>query len=722
MKQKRVFGFKWRYVAVLAMFAGSVLTEHMAFAAISSVTSWGSSGASNGQFSSPTGIAVASNGDVYIGENGNHRIQVFSSTGTFKSIFNSTDVSEPQGMAFDGSGNLWVADALTNNIKKFNSGGTLLATYGSSGTGNGQFNTPSDLAVDSNGNVFVADYSNSRIEKFDSVGNYVTQWGSNGAGNGQFNNPIGVAVDASGNVYVSEDSNCRIQKFTNSGSFVATWGSAGSSNGQLLIPQKLAVDTSGDVYVADAYNARLVKFNTSGTYLDTYGGPFNSIYGVAVNNSGSVYTVEYGGNQVQKLNDSLVAPANSAPNAPSALGPNALVSSGIISSAQPAFTFTLSDPNASDTVKYELQIDDTFNFSSLVVDYTSSLGAQGSAGFTVGQAAGSGVYAAGSAGQQLSDGWYYWRIKAIDNSGAASPYVMAHGNAIAFTVDTSAPSVPGVPSATTSPTVAQPSLSWAPASDSGAGLATVPYIVEWSQDPAFTTSVSSAAANSTTFTVPAALSPGVWYFRVKAADATGKFSAYSNAGSVTIQASSAHGVARATSGESASDSSVPSSSSSAPATNNGALLNDFSAFSEGVGQTITLATGQLVHFAIGGELHTATLKQIAGDYVVVTLASTPRDVTLNTGQTESYDVTGDGKNDVTITLTGIYDGVAQFTFAAYHANADVSGSSATPTSSTPASNGNSAWPGGLVWILGIGGVLIGGVIVGWLYIKRRHNS
>ena len=92
--------------------------------------------------------------------------------------------------------------------------GTFVTTWGSSGTGDGQFNAPLGVATDGNGNVYVADTNNNRIQKFDASGTFLTTSGSYGSGNGQFSNPIGVATDGSGNLYVADTNNNRIQKFT----------------------------------------------------------------------------------------------------------------------------------------------------------------------------------------------------------------------------------------------------------------------------------------------------------------------------------------------------------------------------------------------------------------------------------------------------------------------------------------------------------------------------
>ena len=128
---------------------------------------------------------------------------------------------------------------------------------------------------------------------------------------------------------------------------------------------------------------------------------------------------------------------NQTPNAPTTLGPAALTDGSTTGTTNPIFTFSLTDPDGADTLKYRIQIDDTSNFSSPVVDYTSVLAAQGSRTFQVGQSAGSGTYSVGSSGQTLSDGSYYWRVKAIDAAAAESSYATANSGAVAFAVDSS---------------------------------------------------------------------------------------------------------------------------------------------------------------------------------------------------------------------------------------------------------------------------------------------
>jgi hypothetical protein len=120
--------------------------------------------------------------------------------------------------------------------------------------------------------------------------------------------------------------------------------------------------------------------------------------------------------------------------------PSALNCLKLIGSAdlQPTLGFVLSDSNNLDSVKYQIQIDDVNTFATPVVDYTSDLDTQGTTDFTVGQAEGTGSYAAGAEAQELTTGNYYWRVKAIDDKDGESDWTTATGTP-AFQIDQSRP-------------------------------------------------------------------------------------------------------------------------------------------------------------------------------------------------------------------------------------------------------------------------------------------
>ena len=126
------------------------------------------------------------------------------------------------------------------------------------------------------------------------------------------------------------------------------------------------------------------------------------------------------------------------PNNPDSLGPTQYVDGSCGTDNTPTLEFTQSDPDGGDTVKYRIQIDNDFDFSSPVVDFTSALLAQGTVNFTVGQAIDGGSYTAGSENQTLADGSYYWQVMSTDNHGASSGWTVARGGDAAFNIKASA--------------------------------------------------------------------------------------------------------------------------------------------------------------------------------------------------------------------------------------------------------------------------------------------
>ena len=68
---------------------------------------------------------------------------------------------------------------------------TIISTWGSPGSGNGQFNSPSGMDLDFKGHLYVVDSGNNRIQKFNATdGKFISKWGSSGSGPGQFSSPI----------------------------------------------------------------------------------------------------------------------------------------------------------------------------------------------------------------------------------------------------------------------------------------------------------------------------------------------------------------------------------------------------------------------------------------------------------------------------------------------------------------------------------------------------
>src|SRR6266516_1969220 len=146
---------------------------------------------------------------------------------------------------------------------------------------------PNGVTVDSSGNTYIADAKNYAIDKLARDGSFVSSWGSYGTGPGQFRNPEGVALDASGNVYVTDSVNNNVEKFTSAGIFIMSWSTWNTTN-VLRTPIGLSVNATGFVYVADQGNQRVEIFRSDGTYVSSFGGlgsnlvgKFQSPFGVA---------------------------------------------------------------------------------------------------------------------------------------------------------------------------------------------------------------------------------------------------------------------------------------------------------------------------------------------------------------------------------------------------------------------------------------------------------
>lgn len=266
---------------------------------------WGKLGTAPGTFTNPQGVACDPNGNVYVVDSGNNRIQKFDRLGNFILSWQAA-LFGPVGIATDLAGNVYVADFGNDQIQKFSSAGAFQTSWGSSGTGDGQFNGPSGIAVDAAGNIYVADQFNNRIQKFNSSGVFVTKWGSGGSGNGQFNTPVFVAVDPAGDVFVVDNGNSRVQKFTNTGTWLTKWGTFGGGAGEFSSPMGIASDAVGSIYVADGNN-RIQKFTGTGTFVFQWGaigsgnGQLAQPVGLAVDAEANLYVAEVGNQRVQKF-------------------------------------------------------------------------------------------------------------------------------------------------------------------------------------------------------------------------------------------------------------------------------------------------------------------------------------------------------------------------------------------------------------------------------------
>ncbi|HLG51459.1 MAG TPA: flippase activity-associated protein Agl23 [Chloroflexota bacterium] len=234
------------------------------------IRAWGSQGTGAGQFNEPWGIAVAPDGHVYVADTWNHRIQEFDATGHFVRAFGSTPVGQPglnpgqfygpRAIAIDSQGNLYITDTGNKRVEKFSPTGTFLASFGAPGSDLGSFNEPVGIAIDSQGNFYVADTWNQRIEKFGPDFTPLLSWPVEGWDSQSVTDKPYLAVDRAGHVYVTDPDGNHVLEYSSTGQLIAAWGSSGSDLSSFQMPTGIAVDDQGNIYVTDSGNNRVMKF------------------------------------------------------------------------------------------------------------------------------------------------------------------------------------------------------------------------------------------------------------------------------------------------------------------------------------------------------------------------------------------------------------------------------------------------------------------------------
>jgi sugar lactone lactonase YvrE len=124
------------------------------------------------------------------------------------------DFGAPQGVAVDGEGNVYVTDTMNNRVEIFDADGNFISEFGKNGDGPGYFARPKGIAVDGDGHIWVADQVQDRLQVFNREGQLLTFIGSgHGELPGQFKTLTGVAIDKHNRVFTTEQEPGRLQMF-----------------------------------------------------------------------------------------------------------------------------------------------------------------------------------------------------------------------------------------------------------------------------------------------------------------------------------------------------------------------------------------------------------------------------------------------------------------------------------------------------------------------------
>ncbi len=270
----------------------------------------------------PLGVAVDSNGNLYVGDTSNNRVLeyntplttdttadlVFGQLGNFttntaeRGGITADSLEAPEGVAIDSSNNLYVVDYNNSRVLEYNTplttdttadvvfGQSGKFTTNSAGTNANSLFFPNSVAVDSNYNVYISDFSNSRVLEYntpltsDTTADRVFgqsffnngNCNGNGVTAGSLCDPLGIAIDGAQNLYVADAANNRILEYNTP---ITTDTTADRELGQvdlvhntanladrfgMLGPNFVAIDTSvipNRIYVSDTNNNRVLAWS-----------------------------------------------------------------------------------------------------------------------------------------------------------------------------------------------------------------------------------------------------------------------------------------------------------------------------------------------------------------------------------------------------------------------------------------------------------------------------
>lgn len=305
------------------------------------------------QFYDPSGIALMDDGSLLVADQGNHRIRkvspagevsTFAGSGTKGYLNGAADVAQfnsPTGVAVGTDGTVYVADKDNQRIRRVSPSGEVstLAGTGAVGTSDGvgtgaKFSYPYAVTVDAGGTVYVADTGNSLIRKITPQGHVSTLAGSAGPGyaDGQalgearFQMPTGVAVTANGTVLVADRSNHRLRRVSPDGTVsTLAGGESGfldgeTSNARFKYPHSVVIGPDDYLYVTDEQNHRIRRLKQDGTVSTIAGNGKNGMAvgngyspqdalntafsfpaGIAVSASGTVFISDRANHAIRKL-------------------------------------------------------------------------------------------------------------------------------------------------------------------------------------------------------------------------------------------------------------------------------------------------------------------------------------------------------------------------------------------------------------------------------------
>lgn len=221
-------------------------------------------------FGEVSGVAVNSQGHIFVFQRAAPMLSEFDRSGKFLREIGAGLFTHPHGLRIDAQDNIWTTDDGSHLVLKLDHDGRPLLVLGRKGVAaeaDWLFNEPTDIAFDKAENIYVSDgYGNSRVMKFDRTGRFLKSWGSYGSGPGQFDLPHTILIDKDERVYVGDRENKRIEIFDAQGKFLKQWTGVG-------YPYGLSFGPNGRICMADGGYDRIVELDENGRIIGAIGEP-----------------------------------------------------------------------------------------------------------------------------------------------------------------------------------------------------------------------------------------------------------------------------------------------------------------------------------------------------------------------------------------------------------------------------------------------------------------
>jgi len=246
------------------------------------VTAWGRESTIDTEMGIPQGffdpwdVAIAPDGTIYVADTWNHRIQRLDGAGNLINAWGllgeygpgdpagESAFYGPRGVAVGPNGQVYVADTGNKRIQVFEPEGGFAFQWGGGGVAQDYLDEPVGIAFGPDSAVYVADTWNRRVQVFDKNGDFLQQWPVAGWDVGHAEEKPYLAVDSEGYVYVTDPAHYRVLVFDHMGNYVLSFGQYGFDERSFVLPMGIAVGEDDSIYVTDAQGNRVLVFDPLG--------------------------------------------------------------------------------------------------------------------------------------------------------------------------------------------------------------------------------------------------------------------------------------------------------------------------------------------------------------------------------------------------------------------------------------------------------------------------